>query len=146
VHELVLNKVNVSSFVYPPLDVHVSCHNLCHMASTLSVVSCRICQAHSLVRHTLTHIAVRIDYDRLYASGCHLLSTGVSIVETHYVKRDISELHTVRPDFCFYPSFEIGVGTLYNKILFLLKFTVRTQLVYVVLILFVRVTTCFCPN
>jgi len=67
---------------------------------------------------------MHIDYDRPYAFGCHLLNTGVYIVQTHYVKRGISELHTVRPDFCFYPSFEISVGTLYNKILFHLRFKI----------------------
>lgn len=110
--------------LFTHLDVRVSCNNLCHMASTLSVVSCRICQAHSLVRHTLTHIAMHIDYERLYAFVCHLPNTGVYIVQMHYVKRNISELHTVRPDFCFYPCFEIGVGTLYNKILFHLRFNI----------------------
>lgn len=90
---------------YPPLfthlDVRVSCNNLCHMASTLSVVSCRICQAHSVLSHTLTHIAMHIDYDRLYAFCYHLLNTGVYIVQTHYLNRDITELHTERPDFAF---------------------------------------------
>ena len=75
--------------LFTHLDVRVSCNNLCHMASTLSVVSCRICQAHSLLRHTLMYIAMHIDYDRLYAFGCHLLNTGVYIVQTHYVKRDM---------------------------------------------------------
>jgi len=68
------------STLFTHLDVRVSCNNLCHMASTLSVVSCRICQAHSLMRHTLTHISMHIDYDRLYAFGCHLPNTGVYIV------------------------------------------------------------------
>jgi len=76
--------------LFTHLDVRVSCNNLCHMASTLSVVSCRICQAHSLLRHTLPCIAMHIDYDRLYAFGCHLLNTGVYVVQTHYVKRDMS--------------------------------------------------------
>ena len=63
--------------LFTHLDVRVSCNNLCHMASTLSVVSCRICQAHNLLRHTLTHTAMHIDYDRLYAFGHDLINTGV---------------------------------------------------------------------
>jgi hypothetical protein len=51
---------------YPPLfthlDVRVICNNLCHMTSTLSVVSCRICQTHSLLRHTLTRTVMRNAY------------------------------------------------------------------------------------
>jgi len=76
--------------LFTHLDVRVSCNNLCHMASTLSVVSCWICQAHSPLRHTLTYTAMHIDYARLYAFDCHLLNTGVYIVQTHYVKRDMS--------------------------------------------------------
>ena len=110
--------------LFTHLNVRVSCNDLCHMASTLSGVSCRICQAHSLLGHTLTHTAMHIDYDRLYAFYCHLLNAGVYIVQTHCVKRHVSALHTVRPDFCFYPIFEINVRSLYNKILFHLRFKV----------------------
>ena len=74
--------------------------------------------------HTLTHTAMHIDYDGLYAFGCHLLRTGLYIVQTHYVKRDLNESHIARPDFCFYPSFEISVVTHFNKILFQLRFKV----------------------
>jgi hypothetical protein len=63
------------------------------MASTLSVVSCRICQTHSLFGHTLTHTAMHIDYDRLYAFGYHVLKTGVYIMQAHYVKRDLNQLY-----------------------------------------------------
>jgi hypothetical protein len=110
--------------LFTHLDVRVSCNNLCHMASTLSVVSCRICQAHSLLRHTHTHIAMHIDYDRLCAFGYHLLNTGVYVVQTHYVKLGINEIHTARPDFAFIHLSELVLEIFTVKSFFQLRFKI----------------------